>query len=98
MTAWLYSWLLRSYALVDNSLIVRIFRIRLKDVSLKTQKIKATYCRYIAVICCKVREYDTKYEQIHRVGLRRIERELDVAKLIRSMLTIKALLRAMTTK
>lgn len=89
--------------LLDNFMLMSIFRIR-NSRSLKTRRIKLSFLDYVKQLpyaCCpKVLGLSkpTKYSHMYEVGMRRIEREIDLGYFIRKQILNDTLLRALTTK
>ena len=90
--------------LQQNYLLNRVFRERTLDNPLRLQKlhlncigyIESLLCQSAWYICCKFQK--RKYRKARKVGLHRIEKELDVVYFIRKQLMHTALIKAMTTK
>jgi hypothetical protein len=68
--------ILKVNVLLDNKILKATFKTKMPNLELR--KITVSYCSWLAsvILCCVKRN---KTRKIHKVGLRRIERELDVA-------------------
>lgn len=90
--------ILKVNVLLDNKILKATFKTKMPNLELR--KITVSYCSWLAsvILCCVKRNKTRTTRKIHKVGLRRIERELDVAHFLRSQFTMQAMLKTLTDR
>ncbi len=95
--------LIRTDVVMENHLINKVFTERPLYHTQTFKHLKITYCDWIKQVpygLCPnwrlLREH--RITKLRKVGLRRIERELDIARFIRKQIAITAIIKALTTK
>ena len=95
--------LLRKDVILENHLLNEVFKKRPRDHTQSPIPLKITFYDWMKQVpfsmCPNWRLLkEHKLTKLRKVGLRRIERELDVARFIRKQLAMTAIIKALTTK